>query len=749
MRWKIFLLILSLLLGSSAMGSELSEIRKAIKEKGAKWEAGETSVSKLSPEERRKLCGAIREERKLKGLRARGEDPPDVSKLFPWDWRNRNGLNWTTPIRNQASCGSCVAFGTVGALEANIKIYANNHWLPLNLSEQHLFSCGRGPGGCAHGWSTFAAMNYLKNYGTPDEACLPYTAVDDNCDQTCSDWEDRARKTSDWGWISPDVSSIKGYLTLGPLPAYIDVYTDFFSYHGGIYEHVSGELEGGHLITVVGWNNSEDCWICKNSWGSQNTIPPGNWGEDTYGVTGEKGWFRIKWGECAIETGVVWLTPIIKGSDGAILEETAYQFYLPPDSLAVDTLLVFNTGSLGFVFDITSYPTWLSPSITTDTLSEVESVYVEFEVSSAGLSGGAYAGTLMVEISDTTDAPPMEFPVSVDLYVSPLFVRGDVAPPGAQDGACTMADGLMILGYYFGETGLDCMDAGDVDDNGVVTMGDGLRTLGYYYGDPGTVPEPPFPDCGLDPTTDDDLYCSSHTYCIGGKAVAFKPVSLGDVPNKLVLQAVAEDGMLRVPVDLVISEDVLGCAFLVDYDASKLSFVGLVGGEEYDFYRSYVVDETLGLVRIGCIPDLELKDVFAPGEHRVAELEFRVKGSVAGVEFGLDEVEVVNRSFVNVPVEWVVKTGVANLPTEFALRQNYPNPFNPTTQIKYDLPVDCQVRLDVYNVVGQRVATLVDGHQKAGYKLVSWNARDMASGVYFYKLVAGDYSSIKKMVVLK
>jgi len=138
--------------------------------------------------------------------------------------------------------------------------------------------------------------------------------------------------------------------------------------------------------------------------------------------------------------------------------------------------------------------------------------------------------------------------VSVLLNQEP-FIRGDVAPPGASDGSVTMADGLMILGYYYGETGLDCMDAGDVDDNGDVTMGDGLQALGYYYGDPGTAPEPPFPYCGIDPTLDDDLDCVSHTFCMDGRAAAPKPASVEGAFNKLVLQqAVVEDGIMRVPV---------------------------------------------------------------------------------------------------------------------------------------------------------------------------------------------------------
>ncbi len=98
---------------------------------------------------------------------------------------------------------------------------------------------------------------------------------------------------------------------------------------------------------------------------------------------------------------------------------------------------------------------------------------------------------------------------------------------------------------------------------------------------------------------------------------------------------------------------------------------------------------------------------------------------------------------------------INTLPVKFVLAQNYPNPFNPSSIIKFALPVNSNVTLDVYNVLGQRVAQLVNGKLTAGYHSVKWNAGEFASGVYIYKLSAknnnGDqiFSSTRKMVLLK
>jgi len=90
-----------------------------------------------------------------------------------------------------------------------------------------------------------------------------------------------------------------------------------------------------------------------------------------------------------------------------------------------------------------------------------------------------------------------------------------------------------------------------------------------------------------------------------------------------------------------------------------------------------------------------------------------------------------------------------SLPTVVSLEQNYPNPFNATTSINYQLPVDGWIKLEIYNVLGEKVATLVEERQEAGYRSVIWEASELSSGLYFYKLTAGDYTETKRMMLVK
>ncbi len=94
------------------------------------------------------------------------------------------------------------------------------------------------------------------------------------------------------------------------------------------------------------------------------------------------------------------------------------------------------------------------------------------------------------------------------------------------------------------------------------------------------------------------------------------------------------------------------------------------------------------------------------------------------------------------------------LPEGFELSPNYPNPFNPETEISYSIPSGCHVTLEVYNITGQKVVTLIDGYQEAGRHTARWDSRDeqgdgVASGIYLYRLTAGEYTQTRKMTLMK
>jgi len=92
---------------------------------------------------------------------------------------------------------------------------------------------------------------------------------------------------------------------------------------------------------------------------------------------------------------------------------------------------------------------------------------------------------------------------------------------------------------------------------------------------------------------------------------------------------------------------------------------------------------------------------------------------------------------------------LAHTPCNFDLLGNYPNPFNARSAIKYQLPEARDVKLEVYNLIGQKVATLVNGVEEAGYKSVDWDASNVSSGIYFYRLTAGDFTETKRMMLVK
>lgn len=274
---------------SADIDNAIITIQQAIVDRNAKWKADKTSIIGLP---KGKLTGAILHP-EAEAVRTQTQDKGPLPLGLPgsFDWRNYNGHDWTTPIRDQGGCGSCYIFGTFAAAEGAMKVQAGTYGYLTNpdLSEQLPLSCTGFT--CGGGYSG-DVLDYLKNTGSTDEDCLPYTANDSTpCSNRCSNWDMRTYKIKNWehpgGSWWPSVSQIKQAIyDYGPVSTYMQVYNDFFSYSSGVYEYVTGDLKGGHVVTLVGWNDTDQCWIAKNSWGT-------GWGEN--------GWFRIKWGEVEIE----------------------------------------------------------------------------------------------------------------------------------------------------------------------------------------------------------------------------------------------------------------------------------------------------------------------------------------------------------------------------------------------------------------------------------------------------------------
>jgi Papain family cysteine protease/Domain of unknown function (DUF4214) len=158
----------------------------------------------------------------------------------------------------------------------------------MDLSEAHLFYCyGFNDGrNCQNGWWPDAALNHFTNGGVVNEACYPYTAGDQKCSNLCSDWNNRLIKIASWHSMTYTTDMKNWISTKGPLATCFTVYDDFYAYTNGIYSHVHGNVAGGHCVSVVGYNDTEQYWICKNSWGI-------GWGES--------GFFRIEYGQCGID----------------------------------------------------------------------------------------------------------------------------------------------------------------------------------------------------------------------------------------------------------------------------------------------------------------------------------------------------------------------------------------------------------------------------------------------------------------
>lgn len=127
-------------------------------------------------------------------------------------------------------------------------------------------------------------------------------------------------------------------------------------------------------------------------------------------------------------------------------------------------------------------------------------------------------------------------------------------------------------------------------------------------------------------------------------------------------------------------------------------------------------------------------------------------GNIVLVDYDTGEIDIADIEFSFAPLLLTEPIGIdddMDLPDDFALFHNYPNPFNAKTTIRYDLPRESDVKIEIFNILGAKIATLVEESKPAGSHTVTWDTKEAPSGVYLYKIQAGEYAESKRCVLLK
>jgi hypothetical protein len=338
---------------------------------------------------------------------------------------------------------------------------------------------------------------------------------------------------------------------------------------------------------------------------------------------------------------------------------------------------------------------------------------------------------------------------------NPTFIRGDAN----RDGVIDASDLVYLLNYLFANgPEPQPLAAGDATWDGVVDIADVVYLLNYLF-----VGGPP-PTC--DGKNSSTLLVSAKLNQTLSKAkIGLSVPTLPEGSSTLNPQdsrRLELEHEYEVAVWGKFDQDVAGLQLEISYDPKELTLLKpeltpLTSG------LSIFFGEKEGLQKIGIV-DLSGKNLIPSGEGALVTLKAKGKDLRS---IRIEKAILVDREAKHLLVDispnmsefgsyGQVKTenAAAEIPDHFALLQNYPNPFNPQTKIEYALSRDADVKLTIYNILGEQVNVLVDEHQTAGYKKVYWDGKDqrgeeVASGVYFYRLETKEFSKVKKMLLVK
>ncbi len=220
----------------------------------------------------------------------------------------------------------------------------------------------------------------------------------------------------------------------------------------------------------------------------------------------------------------------------------------------------------------------------------------------------------------------------------------------------------------------------------------------------------------------------------------------------------ADKDLLKLHVSLARTKDLKGYGFSLLYDPAKYDFVEARELEE-DLLKSGAGRQTLfvsanhapGRLDLGAV---KVDGHGVSGDGKLVELIFKTNGAALSGDFRVSEGVLIGLDGAIDRLTYVDFERLSSLPGEYKLDQNVPNPFNPSTVIGYRIPEAGPVRLAIYNLLGQEVRVLVDLYMEAGSFAATWDGKDemgrqVSSGIYLYRIQAGDFLASRRMMFLK
>jgi hypothetical protein len=677
---------------------EIRAIRQKIEAQGLNWIAGHNSVMELPPEERRHLLGLEIPDEARTRFEAL-DQLPVPALVTTQDYFNWQEFNCISPVDDQRDCGSCWDFAATHAFEAAYIIVAGE---VADMSEQQGLVCNWGGSSCNGGWMEDAYEVYM-DYGAVEEECMPYWADDD---YPCTQDQCVPVAVLDaYENIPNNVNAIKNAVLYGPLSTTFTVYNDFYAYRGGCYEHADTHPLN-HAVVIVGWDDNmcdgEGAWIVKNSWGTD---------------FGMDGFFYMKYGSAGF--GQFTQRPIY-----GVVELPAAS--IAPDSIGVE---LYDGGQATVNLE----------------LDNTAAGALRYKLSLKQPEGQDEFGYYWRD-SNEPDGPEYNW-LDISTIGDEIYFPYDL-----NDGN----SGWLNLGFDFTFYGNDYHRL-KVCTNGWVSFMDGW----FVNADNLALPDVMLPNDLLAVFWDDlAMGLSGNAYFYTNNSdtaiITWDDVTDSRLEGRYTFQVI-----LVAPSTIIYQYNQMAPARL---DESSIGIENRTAsiGLEVARNEAYVQDELAIEFYLGDSNSLEWlaygseSGLVDPYSSLDIPITFDAQGLQDGIYNAVLQVLTndINMLVNEIPVTLAVgllgaEENEENLPSGLRLEPLYPNPFNAQTLISYSLSEDSQIKLEAYNLMGQKVATLFNGFRSAGEYSVSWKADELASGMYFIKISNGQTDRIERAVLLK